>query len=222
MNNKHIFSIGDSVIIKPGIQDPDFGFDIGGWQGRVSKIEPEQGPLCIDFDSITLEAASYAYIAQCEEGGFGWDQIYLGVTDVEPAQARDTLADVKKVYERLQGEHAWDFLGSAGEITRQVLKGIDPDDDFAAFEAWEKHFSHVIKFPFEAEIAEFQERGPLRTGSKVRVHSISSVEDLYGVIVKVTQKHHTYYFPLCDLEATDTESETHNQIQSYAVWFANR
>jgi hypothetical protein len=30
--------IGDSVIVKPNIQDPDFGLDIGGWQGRVSDV----------------------------------------------------------------------------------------------------------------------------------------------------------------------------------------
>lgn len=222
MNNNSTFNLGDSVVIKPNTKDPDFGFDIGMWQGRVSEIVSEQGALCIDFDSITLKSAPYVYIAQCEEKGYGWDQIYLGINDVEPTEARDTPDDVQHTIAQLEAEHAWDFLGVEAEITRQVLKGIVPDDYFEAFEAWAQHFQKVLKFPFDAVIAEPQERRPLRSGSKVRVHNISSVEDLYGIVVNITHKRDSYHFPLCDLEATDNESENYKQLRNYVVWFANR
>jgi len=222
MKKAQTFKVGDSVAVKSGIKDPDFSFDIGGWQGRVSEIVPKQGTLCIDLDSITLKSAPYSYIAQCEEKGFGWDQIYLKMDEIEPTQARDTPADVQQTVAQLEIEHAWDFLGSEGAITRQVLKGIDPDDEFEAFEAWERHLNKVLQFPFDAEIAEPQERGPLRSGYKVRVHHITSIEGLYGIMVKMTYQHRTYHFPLCDLEAIDKASENYGQLRQYVVWFANR
>lgn len=32
------FKVGESVSVKPGVQDPDFGDDMSGWQGRVVEI----------------------------------------------------------------------------------------------------------------------------------------------------------------------------------------
>jgi len=43
MKKAQTFKVGDSVAVKSGIKDPDFSFDIGGWQGRVSEIVPKQG-----------------------------------------------------------------------------------------------------------------------------------------------------------------------------------
>ena len=34
--------IGDSVIVKPNVKDPDLGIDIGGWQGRISEINADE------------------------------------------------------------------------------------------------------------------------------------------------------------------------------------
>ena len=31
-------SAGSSVKVNPGVTDPDFDFDISGWQGRVEEI----------------------------------------------------------------------------------------------------------------------------------------------------------------------------------------
>ncbi len=32
------WTIGESVVVKPGVTDPDTGRDIGGWQGRIGVI----------------------------------------------------------------------------------------------------------------------------------------------------------------------------------------
>lgn len=45
--------VGDSVIVLNGTLDPDFGFDIGGWQGRVHSIDAGD-TVSIEWDSITL------------------------------------------------------------------------------------------------------------------------------------------------------------------------
>lgn len=51
---------------------------------------------------------------------------------------------------------------------------------------------------------------------------ITSVEDLYGILVKVKHERRGYDFPLCDLEATDSKSPNYGFLRDYVVWFANR
>lgn len=216
------FKVGDSVVVKSHVKDPDFGIDIGGWQGRVSEIQVDENILCIDWDSQTLKVMSDDFIAQCEEQGLGWEQIYLDATDVEFAVARDNPDDAERVYEKLQGQHAFDHLGSEGAGIRQVLAGVDPDDESAMWDAWENHLEKSLQFPFEAEVAEFQERGPLQTGQKVMVQEITDVDELYGVLVAVKHKRRTFHFPLCDLEATNSKSANYQPVKDYVVWFANR
>ena len=47
------FKIGDSVAVKSGVTDPDFGFDISGWQGRIQEVD-STGTVFIRWDSLTL------------------------------------------------------------------------------------------------------------------------------------------------------------------------
>ncbi|MEO1404441.1 MAG: calcium-binding protein [Cyanobacteria bacterium J06635_1] len=222
MKKSSPFKIGDSVVVKAHVKDPDFGIDIGGWQGRISKIQADDDILCIDWDSQTLKGMSDKFIAQCEEEGLGWEQIYLDASDVEVAVARDQPADAERVYEKLQGQHAFDHLGAEGAGIRQILAGVDPDDEAAIWEAWEEHLEKSLQFPFEAEVAEFQERGPLQAGQKVMVQEITDVDGLYGVLVAVKHKRRTLHFPLCDLEATNSKSANYQPVKDYVVWFANR
>ncbi len=53
--------VNDSVVVKAGVKDPDTGMGLGGWQGRVAKIE-EDNLLCIDWDSQTLKNIPDFYI----------------------------------------------------------------------------------------------------------------------------------------------------------------
>jgi hypothetical protein len=119
-------------------------------------------------------------------------------------------------------EHVWDHLGPEGQRIQQILTGIDPDDEWNAFKVWNKHLQKVLQFPFEAEVFEPQEHGPLQDGDEVIVERIEDVVEEYGIIVQVKHEGISYQFPLGDLEAIDTKSPNHDFIQDYAVWFANR
>ena len=85
--------IGDSVVVKSGIADPDFGTDISGWQGRVDEIHDEEWIL-IRWDSITLREMGPALIIRCENENFDWEIMHLNATDVDVVPPRDSEADV--------------------------------------------------------------------------------------------------------------------------------
>ena len=109
-----------------------------------------------------------------------------------------------------------------GRRIQKVLAGVKHDDVMAALHAWEEDFEESRIFPFEAVVSEYQERGPLRSGDRVKVLHVSAVDDLYGSIVHVGIGRKRYDFPLCDLETADRESPKYQIVDDYRTWFANR
>jgi len=214
-------SVGDSVAVKPHVSDPDLGGPIGGWQGRISEVDLAHGMVDIDWDSLTIEGIPDAVIIDCEEKGLSWTQMRLGLDDVEPAAPRDTPADVESVRRVIAMRHAWAWLVPEGAAIGAVLAGVDPEDEWAAFEAWDAHLREALTFPFEAEVDEFQERGPIRDGDRVTVRRIVGLDDLYGILVEIERRGDTFDFPLCDLDAAP-QSSHRDIVHCYGMWFSNR
>ncbi|MDJ0705516.1 MAG: calcium-binding protein [Leptolyngbyaceae cyanobacterium MO_188.B28] len=223
MKKKASLKVGDSVIVKPDVKDPDFGQDIGGWQGRISELDQSNNLVCIDLDSITLKNIPSHYIDECEEAGLVWDKIYLWITDVELTSPRDSEREVAAVTKQLSVQHAWSHLGAEGKRIQAVLTGVDPDDTLGCLEAWLTHFEKVFRFPFEAEVVELLGRSPLRVGDRIIVKSLLDETDgLSGVLANVKKGRRSLIFQLCDLEATDIHSANYGYLRDYVVWFANR
>ena len=101
----------------------------------------------------------------------------LAVQQVELTRPRDTEADVSRTTDELWQKHGWSFLGEEGKRVAEVLAGVEPRDEIAAMAAWEEYLNERLVFPFEAEIDEYQERGPLEMGDRVRVKGISGADD---------------------------------------------
>lgn len=219
-----MFKEDDSVAVKQGVQDPDFDVDIGGWQGRISEIHPAGNPatVLIAWDSVTLRQMPDWVIAKSAEQGLNWTVMGLDVGEIEPVAPRDTETDVAQAIEALSKAHAWSWLGEEGKRIGQVLAGVDPDDEMALLERWDEHLRRRLRFPFDAVVAEYQGRGPLRSGDRVSVQSIFDVDDHYGLIVLIKHGGRRYPFPLCDLEVADESSPNHERVMDYAVWFGNR
>ncbi|MBI5565365.1 MAG: hypothetical protein HY870_10730 [Chloroflexi bacterium] len=215
---------GDSVRVKPAVIDPDFGYDLGGWQGRVVQVDARVRPptVEIEWDSLTLAAMPAEQIAHCEAEGLDWRRMVLGLAEVEPAIARDSAEAVLKIGQQIQRQHAWDWLGEAGQSIQRVLAGIDRDDEQAQLKAWHTHLLANWQLPFEAVVDQYQTLGPLQVDDQVKVLSISAIDDSYGLIVHLQVGRRRYDFPLCDLKVSDQASSTYQLVDDYRTWHANR
>ena len=83
---------------------------------------------------------------------------------------------------------------------------------------WTKYLEKNLSFPFDAVVAENQQYGPLDNGNKVKVHRISTEDDLFGIIVKVRFGRKKYHFPLNELKALDKESSNYKLLKDYTRW----
>jgi hypothetical protein len=105
----------------------------------------------------------------------------------------------------------------------KVLAGVRSGDTLGALSAWEKYFDQTLQYPFEAEVHEWQERGRLRAGDRLKITGLSDLDDdHYGLLVEGKRGRERFVFPLCDLEVTDKQSPNYQPVMDYAVWFANR
>lgn len=220
------FPIGESVVVKPGVLDPDYGFDMGGWQGRVTENHhaDEQGnPLVsIAWDSVTLKQMPVEMIERCEEDGLDWSVMGLYAREVVVASPRDKIHQVDQVKAEIEDVHEMDYLGEQGRRMQKVLNSAGRKGELGRFKAWEKYLKEKLTFPFEAEVSEHQDHGPIRIGERVSVLGIEIVDDSYGIIVSIKTKRGRYDFPLCDLEALPKTSPNYQPLNDYVVWFANR
>jgi hypothetical protein len=221
------FDSGDTVVVKAGVQDPDMGNDLSGWQGRVLDIieEGEEDPLVtIEWDSQTLNHMPASVLEHCTREKLNWAIINLSATDVERAELRDTPDDVVQARIRLIRQYGDPFVEQDEQDLRiaAVLADVNENDVMAALDVWEDYLAQHLTFPFEAEVSEFQERGPLQTGEVVSVIGLAETDDLYGVLVNVNVKRKEYIFPLCDLEVRDKRLPLYQIVKDYVVWYANR
>jgi hypothetical protein len=104
---------------------------------------------------------------------------------------------------------------------RQIVKSAQDQDEYTIFETWHAYLEKHLKVPFSAVVAEYQS-GPIRAGDQVSVMGISEPDDHYGTLVHAKHKREFYEFPLCDLKAPNTDTQTEQLVDDYAVWFANR
>ena len=215
------FKEGDIVRVKQGVLDPDFGDDIGDWQGKIADVD--DGVVCIDLDNITLSKCPDEYIQQAEEDGLDWEQIYLSIEDIEPAIPRITPVNLTNIKEVLHFKHRWDHLGEfVRERIHEVLKDTNITDEDEVMAVWGEYLSEKLTFPFDAEISEYQDKGPLQQGDKIRIHEIIGSDHLYGVLVKLRLSRKGYHSPLCIVTVEDKHSKNYQIVNAYNIWFANR
>jgi hypothetical protein len=222
------FHIGDSVRVKAGVRDPDDpNFDIGGWQGRVTDLshanEPQEPTIGLAWDSLTLKIMPKQSIERCAREGLNWAETYLYPDELEPARPRDSQKDVDRVREEIQARVSWLGIGPEGDHIQEVVNSAKSRRARDILAAWRAELERTLRFPFEAIVDEFQDRGPFRADDRVTVLRFHQVADeVYGILVICRKGQRLYEFPLSDLAAHDKKSPNADAIQDYRVWHANR
>jgi len=218
------FKIGQTIKIKNGVLCPDDSeFDLSGWTGRIiDLVEDEEPTVCIEFDSITLKDMPEKYVKKSEQEDLDWSKIYLYETEVEPTASRDTEQEAKIVRNEIKKRFEWIGIGSEGELIQSVINSAESFKEWDALKAWEKYLEKNLQFPFETFIHEYQGRGPLNEGDKLKVFGIELVDDHYGIIVACRKERKRHDFPLVDLKVTEKKSINSDIIEAYQTWFANR
>ena len=230
MKKESRFKIGDSVVVRKGVTDPDMGGDISSWQGRVNDIEhneQEADLVEVEWDSITLKKMPYAVIEHCEDKGLDWERMNLDDTDLDPAQPRDTEDDVWNVRDELMFLHTWDGMGEEGKRIREIVAGIGPDEEIRALRAWHQKIKKDMTFPFQAEVEEAMEdeeedEDSLKIGDLVTVTRTAELDNLLGILVEVVFRNDKYIVSLADLKATDRNYPQYQLLRDYQIWFANK
>ena len=218
------FKIGQNVKVKNGVLCPDDSeFDLSGWTGRIIDLEEGEEPtVFIEFDSITLKNMPEKFVKKSEQEGLDWSNIYLDVIEVEPTKSRDTEQDAKNIRNEIKKRFEWIGIGSEGELIQSVINSAESYKEWDALKAWEKYLEKNLQFPFETFIHEYQGRGPLNEGDKLKVFGIELVDDHYGIIVACRKERKRHDFPLVDLKVTEKKSINSDIIEAYQTWFANR
>lgn len=223
MPGKPSFRIGDSVVVKPGVMDPDEPtISLAGWQGWVTEIYAESGTLAFEWDSLALKSIPDDYIRKCELEGLGWETMILEAREVSPAKPRDTPHETEAVYEEIMARHRWDFLSDDNPGISELLRPLGNADELTCLHTWKEHLEQVLRFPFKACRQEKLGRGPVAVGEVVEVLGIEDLNGLAGLLANVRLHRRSYIVPLCDLEATDHASVNYQPLNDYVVWFANR
>ena len=152
------FCVDDSVVIKEGTLDPDYGNDISGWQGRIYEIDDSNfdDPLIrIEWDSITLRNMPRSVIVDSEKDGLVWSKMDLYASDLEPSKHRDSEEKVAETLEMISEKYDLEEFddGDTGLIemdqqmkrVQAILKVTDEEDMVVNDENLEKYFQYLNK-----------------------------------------------------------------------------
>jgi len=219
--------LGDSVIVKQGVKEPDLEeFEIGGWQGRVVAIDTKSDIdnilITIEWDSLTLKQIPSNYIEQSEREGMGWGNMTLYVSELEKTKPRDKKENVKQTQERLSNKHYWNSLGDEGIRISKVLDKVNPHDEMKCLQKWVEYLDNELTFPIHAIVSDSEDSWLIKSGDKVIIKSLPHIVDMNGIIASIRLNGEKYEFPLCDLEVIDKKKVDFQLIDDYRTWFANR
>ena len=97
------FDIGDKIVVKDGVLDPDFGTSIEGWTGKISEVDENADPqiICrIEWDDMTLKEMSKHHIDTCDRDNLDHTCMYLSGNEIE-LQPEDSNEEKRKFLELL-------------------------------------------------------------------------------------------------------------------------
>ena len=162
----------------------------------------------------------YQYLHDIINQGYDYELMNLLIDELEVTTER---LSSDKEETKLASKIYWiDFfeIKEKNQAYQELFERIDTSDYNELFQKWEEHLSENLNFPFEVEVVE-SERGSLKIGTKIKMLGVDDYHDLYGVFGIGKYEMGAVTFPICNVEATDKDSENYELLSDYVVWFAN-
>jgi len=217
-----MFKINASVKVKPGIIDPDHEqFDLGGWQGRISKIGQMEGGEClvtILWDSDTLRTMPKAFVEVSVRNGYSFDEMTLLESEVEAVVARDKVKDRDAAIAALEQATSWYEMGDQEERIHAVEATCE--NDFDLLDHWLEHLENKVQLPVKALYTGDSSQN-LHQGAEILINGFVDADEHYGIIGSAKYQGRRIQVPLCDVEVLESSKKT-EALEDYGVWFVNR
>ena len=235
---------GDSVRIKHGVKDPDYEYDISGWQGRVTNIDTDEIEIIeIAWDSVTLNQMPAKLIEASIEEGLDYSLMWLNENEVDLTEPRDQQQAVEEKIEAMNEQFGYI---SSDEQSKNIAIILDSKDLLVTEENQNKFYDYLsehINYPciltgtedfsweepyvFGVFDQEEYERLKKKRASYtdhfklVRLEDI--IDDIRGILVKVKRigDRKIFVLPLWDLETVDRKDKNHQLIDDYSSWMSN-
>ena len=236
--------IGHSVRVKPGVSDPDFEYDISGWQGRVTQIDTDEIKLIeIAWDSVTLNQMPEEIIEASIEEGFDYSLMWLNEYEIELTEPRDQQQAVEEKIEALNEQFEYT---SSDELSKNISQILDSKDLSVTEENQDKFYDYLsehINYPCiltgaedfsweepylfgifdQEEYERLKKKRPSYTDHFKLVRLEDIIDDLRGILVKVKRigDKKVFVLPLWDLKTADRKDENHQLFEDYSYWMSN-
>lgn len=216
------FNVGDSVVVKIGIEDPDFPeFALDGYQGRVIAIEhnneDNETYLDIEWDSITLINMPEAHLKATDDEGLDFTKMTLTAECLEPANPRDTPEEVEKAQNKILAHLSFDFEEQDKRIEAIISKVGKNATITQQYQAWKEHLLEILDFPFKAVTEETLNKVAAET--EVMIIDLNKTDEGYGLMADIMYNGERLIMPLSNLFAEDEETPAAQAIDDYYVWF---
>ena len=237
-------NIGDGVRVKPGVKDPDYEYDLGGWQGRVTRIEKDDGIYIeIAWDSLTLDQMPAEYIDTSMEEGFDYFLMWLSEDEVEPADPRDQQQAVDDKIFDLSKQFGFMRSEDQHQTITQILNSSDLSVSKENLDRFYNYLSKHLTYPClltgmedfsweepyvlgifdqeEYEILKMKRASYTDHFKLIRLED--RIDDLQGILVKVRRiaDRKLFVLPLWDLKTVNRKDPNHHLIDNYCHWMTN-
>jgi hypothetical protein len=235
---------GNSVSVKPGVKDPDYDYDLSGWQGRVIHIDTHDEEFIeIAWDSVTLGQMPARLIETSIEEGFEFYLMWLNENDIVLAEPRDQPAAVDDKINALNKQFGYMNSEEQHQQIKQILNSKDLSVSKENLDKFYNYLSKHIKYPcLLTGMEDFSWEEPYVLGifdqeeyeilKKKRASYIDHfklirledrVDDLQGILVNVQRigDRKLFILPLWDLKTVDRKDQNHHIIDNYSFWMTN-
>jgi hypothetical protein len=214
------FALGQKVHVKNGVKDNDYpDMPLGGWAGTIAEVNKD-GIYTVRWSKETLASIHPVFEKRCEKDRLEYEQYWLGADDLEPDTGGPLeIEQPKKITTKpLSPKDQDDRIRVVFELTSNDPL---PDVDDETLEAYHKHLSMNLVFPFTAEHgAEYGHPETVKVIGLGDPDDQAMIDEQYGILCEARVEGRVVCLSFGELE--DAKGKPNRQlIKDYCYWFHN-